>query len=367
MSPIADHIRPMPRAWRIDRMALRHGALTDAPTIALVSLFAACVLVVQKGSLAAFVRHLPDGFLMFLATTVVSAAGAGMIRCFRDVRPASPIAHMAGEALAALRGGWLERWMPLALAMSVLMIAFSDAKGGIAATAGGFRWDATFHDLDVALHGGVAPWQWLQPILGYPVATILLDWNYALWFSLMWAMVYHHQSQRGGTAGRTRFMVSFVLLWTLGGSVLATIFSSAGPCFYGLVVEGPDPYQPLMASLHAADARFPLLALRLQDTLWTMRELEPGRFGISAMPSLHNAVACLMVLSAWTFRPWIRAAFAVHAVLVFLGSILLGWHYAIDAYLAISLTLAIWFGVGPIAARWDRFVERRAVAAGDAG
>jgi hypothetical protein len=49
----------------------------------------------------------------------------------------------------------------------------------------------------------------------------------------------------------------------------------------------------------------------------------------------------------------IRTLTIGHMVLIFLGSIHLGWHYAIDAYLAWALTLIVWFAVKPFAVWWE--------------
>ncbi|RIY02511.1 hypothetical protein D3218_03835 [Aureimonas flava] len=338
---------------------MRIGLLTDAPAIGLVALYTACALLATRESLADILVRVPDRLAVFIMMAAITATAIGALRCFFVTKPASPIRRMASDAGAALRGGWLERWAPVALAGSVLMIVFADAKTDIPLMAGGFLWDATFQRLDLALHGGTAPWELLQPILGYPFVTFVLNLNYSLWFTLMWGMFFFHHSQPGGTAGRTRFLASFVLLWTVGGTLLATVFSSVGPCYYGHVVDGADPYLPLMEYLRQADAQFPLMALDLQEMLWAVHRAGIEGYGISAMPSLHNAMALLMLLAAWKLHRWVRAAFALHLVMVFLGSIHLGWHYAVDAYLSFALTLAIWFGLGPIGDRWDRFVAER--------
>ncbi|WP_279480617.1 phosphatase PAP2 family protein [Aureimonas sp. SK2] len=359
MSVLAESVRPDRRLPRWNRAELRAGFLTDAPMIGLIGLYVLCVLATTQESLADLLLRLPGGFVIFMAMTLVTAIALGALHCLCVTRPASPIRHMGAQAWQALKAGWLERWVPMAIAASLLMIVFADTKTDIPLLAGGFRWDETFHRLDVALHGGVAPWELLQPVLGYPLVTFVLNLNYSIWFTLMWGMFFFHQSLRGGTPGRTRFLATFVLLWTVGGTLLATIFSSAGPCYYGLVVGGADPYQPLMSYLRQADTQFPLMALDLQDMLWSLHSAGTEGFGISAMPSLHNAMALLMVLASWKLHPLARAVFGVHAILVFLGSIHLGWHYAVDAYASFALTLAIWFGLGPLFDRWDRLVAER--------
>ncbi len=64
--------------------------------------------------------------------------------------------------------------------------------------------------------------------------------------------------------------------------------------------------------------------------------------GISAMPSLHNAMAVLFACAAWHANRRMGWLFSGYAVLIWIGSIHLGWHYAIDGIVAAVLTIAIW-------------------------
>jgi hypothetical protein len=45
-----------------------------------------------------------------------------------------------------------------------------------------FVWDPSMMRLDRAVHFGTDPWALLQPILGQPAITLLLDRLYYLWF-----------------------------------------------------------------------------------------------------------------------------------------------------------------------------------------
>jgi hypothetical protein len=53
---------------------------------------------------------------------------------------------------------------------------------------------------------------------------------------------------------------------------------------------------------------------------------------------------------------WTKAAAHIliaHMILIFLGSIHLGWHYAVDAYAAWAITLVLWPTAYYIAKWWE--------------
>lgn len=216
-----------------------------------------------------------------------------------------------------------------------------------------FDWDPTFAEWDRLLHGGVHPWELLQPLLGHPIVTNFLNIIYHLWFFVLYGVVCWQAFARRDPRLRMQFFLSMLLAWSLLGSLAATIFASVGPCYYGYWIEGPDPYAPLMAYLRAADEIYPVWALTVQDVLWQgylSGRLEEG-VGVSAMPSMHIAAVMLNVLFGWRVNRALGWAFTVFALLTFLGSVHLGWHYAIDGYAAVLGTLAIWWGVGRLLAR----------------
>jgi hypothetical protein len=219
-----------------------------------------------------------------------------------------------------------------------------------------FHWDATFAQWDRLLHGGYQPWQILQPLLGYPYVTSLLNAVYHLWFFLAYGVICWQIASTDRPRLRMQYLLTFVLIWAVIGNIAAMLLSSAGPVYFGRITGLPDPYAPLMSYLHQASAIAPVPALHVQDMLWRLYQshgLAVGG-GISAMPSLHVAIAVSFVLLARAIDRRLAVAFAVFAVLIFLGSIHLGWHYAIDGYAAAPAAWLIWRGVG-----W--LLDRRAV------
>ncbi len=64
--------------------------------------------------------------------------------------------------------------------------------------------------------------------------------------------------------------------------------------------------------------------------------------GISAMPSVHVAMAVLLALIGWARHPLAGTALTAYAVVILIGSVVLGWHYAIDGYVGGLMAFAIW-------------------------
>jgi hypothetical protein len=158
---------------------------------------------------------------------------------------------------------------------------------------------------------------------------------------------------------RMQFFLTYALSWILIGTVAAIIFSSAGPCYYGYIVEGEDYFQPLMNYLHSAGKSSPNLSLKVQDLLWNAYNGRETGFvkGISAMPSMHLSMSFLFVLLGWRKNHYAGIAFSIFAFIIMIGSVHLGWHYAIDGYAAIILTAAIWYIVGFMLKRSNSFMD----------
>jgi membrane-associated phospholipid phosphatase len=103
-----------------------------------------------------------------------------------------------------------------------------------------------------------------------------------------------------------------------------------------------------MTSLHEADSTYSVWALKTQDLLWQKYATREVIFagGISAMPSMHVAMATLFALVCWRTRRWLGIVMATYAVIIQIGSVHLAWHYAIDGYAGSLGMLLIWWAVG---------------------
>ncbi|MEZ5830640.1 MAG: phosphatase PAP2 family protein [Dongiaceae bacterium] len=244
--------------------------------------------------------------------------------------------------------------LPILLVWPVLARAFSLVKALIPLVHP-YSLDPLLHQIDRAIHFGHDPWALLQPILGYPIVTYSIDFLYALWLFVMYFALLLQITTLRDRRVRAQFLISSILAWTLLGGVLAIALSSVGPCYYALVVGGPDPYAAQIAylretvpathiSIFGFDKQLSLIAVTVQDMLWDFYQQADFGFGrgISAAPSMHVASTWLVARMIQTYGR--RAAifgwgfFAV----ILIGSIHLGWHYATDGYVAIAGAWALW-------------------------
>lgn len=221
-------------------------------------------------------------------------------------------------------------------------------------------WDVEFEILDRWLHGGIHPWVWLQPLLGHPWATTLINLNYHIWLVLLYVFLFWQAFSTRDPKLRMQFFITYVVSWSLLGSLLAMLLSSGGPVYYHRLTGLPDPYAPLMAYLYDARESGIVWALKVQEGLW--ESYESGSFsfgsGISAMPSMHVSAATLFTLLAWRVNRIFGWAMTVFTLLIVIGAVHLGWHYAIDGYVSILLTWATWRGAGWWVARDPAFAAR---------
>lgn len=237
--------------------------------------------------------------------------------------------------------------LPVLLLLPLFVSSFIAFKAAIP-SINPFTWDSKLAAWDMTLHGGVHPWVWLQYVLGYPLVTSAINFVYHLWFFIMYGVIYLITVNMSKPLLRMQFLLSFVISWILMGNVLATLFSSVGPCFYGYLSLGSDPYAPLLQYLNESTQHAPVWAVGVQKMLWDAYQdkNQISELSISALPSMHVATAVLLALLAWGFNRAAGIALTIFAVLIMIGSVHLGWHYALDGYVGAAGAYAIWRAVG---------------------
>ena len=207
-----------------------------------------------------------------------------------------------------------------------------------------FSWDARLEVASRLVHGGRLPFEFLMPVFGSDLATRALDvLYYAMWPVVLWAVFVW---QVGGRSSlRHQYLLTFAAAWIVLGTALAFLFSSAGPVYYSHLYGGPNPYAPLIDHLMDVHHRHPLLAIRIQQALWDAEKagVAAGGAGVSAMPSLHVAIAELCaIVGRRSERRSVAYTLTAFSVLTLLASIYLGAHYALDGYVSIIGVHVLW-------------------------
>jgi hypothetical protein len=201
----------------------------------------------------------------------------------------------------------------------------------------GYWADLTFASLDRLLLGQDA-WRLSHQLFGQ--FTPVIDRLYGLWapikFTVLLVILCLPASPRKAQALTAYFitMASGALGQYLGASV--------GPIFYELFQLG-DQFRDIPVSPWVAAGR---------DYLWSDYLKGGGRIGggISAMPSMHVAIALWMALAGRALLSRLQFIGWAYFALVLVGSVHLGWHYAVDGLVSCAFTLAAWklAGAAPV-------------------
>jgi hypothetical protein len=199
-----------------------------------------------------------------------------------------------------------------------------------------FWLDMPLATAEQSLFGG-HPWLLLDRMVGW--ATAPLDWLYCTWLPVQSLAMFLVMLARP-SAAKSQALVAYIVAWLLLGVVAATLLSSAGPLFYDRLFGGSS-FASLDETLRARGA---WVALAESDAMWaSMATSHPGLVaGISAVPSMHVAISLWIFLTGRTMAPRAAKAAFLYFILIWLGSVQLGWHYASDGLAGAIGMLLVW-------------------------
>ncbi len=252
----------------------------------------------------------------------------------------------------------LARLAHVLIIITLFSSGFSTLKSSIAILQP-FNFDVLFRDLDLILHFGYLPHEWIMPIVRIPAIVMTLNIAYNVWFVVLIAAVFGSAMIKNYEQERLQFLAAFILTWMIGGFFIATGFSSAGPVYFERLGLGTD-YKNLMDALYAANEHYAIWALPTQEILWQgfVGERE-GFAGISAFPSMHVALSVLIAIYANKVHRLLGVAAWSFAAVIMLGSVALGWHYAVDGYASFFIVLGLWWFAGILVARFCQVRDQK--------
>jgi hypothetical protein len=175
----------------------------------------------------------------------------------------------------------------------------------------------------------VDPWQFLNWLNVTPLAYFY----HRGWFALM-IIVLLKVLISPSSSMKNAIMLSYFVLWSLFGPLMHIALPAGGPVFFARLGYG-DAFSGLMME---AETR------RLSEYLWLVYSERSfaGGAGISAMPSLHIATTAWMIIAVRQFAPRWTLPVTAAGFLIFLLSVSLGWHYAIDGIIGAIGAYVIW-------------------------
>jgi len=249
------------------------------------------------------------------------------------------LVHVAGRLRgrrARLEGHQIWGAVLLATMAVPIQVTFQSIKQSIGPVRG-FPWDERLAGIDRALHLGPA-WHWYAFILPHPTLLKLVDLLYLFWFvALVATIVWLCWTPL--RALRQRALLALLILWIGAGNVAAWAFASAGPCYRTDV--DPDAAALIEQLDRSESARIARTNERHLWSAYVRDEWEPLG-GVSAMPSLHVGMSVLVaIIVSQRFRR-LGALLWLFVAMVQVGSVILGWHYAIDGYAGALCAWGAW-------------------------
>jgi len=208
------------------------------------------------------------------------------------------------------------------------MIFFMRVKPLLTALAP-FWADPMLADMDSWLFGR-DPWRFFEGMnLDFMALTYNLYWAFAFMFTLIWLFA------QPRSVGRSACIINYFALWSLFGPIGQYLFSAAGPIFFGRISLG-DRFESLRANI-------PEITNRISDYLWTAYDTSELSFaaGISAMPSMHIAIATWIVIVFAEHRSRMTPVTIAFCLYLWAGSVALGWHYALDGLVGMIGAVAV--------------------------
>lgn len=288
-----------------------------------------------------------ENLRLYLLALGVTAIVVGARKLYLR-RPASPIRFLAEYAREPASVIQLVGGLPMLAAMILYMPIFSALKTTIPLFTT-YSWDPALIAADRMVFG-TDVWRVLQPVLGFPLVTSALSFAYHAWMVLIYGGGIYFCFFVRDRELRAQYFIARFAVWIVMGMIIASCFASVGPCFLA-PITGDHHFDEQMAYLRMANTHYPVLVLPVQDQLlaWFREGDHNLGAGISAMPSLHVGITTLTALAARRVSRPAGACLFVFLLVIGLGSVHLGYHYAIDGIVSITATLTLWLIAGVIA------------------
>lgn len=330
------------------------GALSLTKQVTLLAIAYALVVALLTGRPVSLFTLIVEDLVSLGAVTAAAGASLVVVKAW-----ASRHDGEGGRPSAILRAAVQEQWQAdRGVGVLLPLVAAAFTLGGynlfkqFAMPKADFAFGKLLSTTERGLLGADA-WRLTHALFPYAWQTKMLDLAYHAWFLPMVGGIALCCFAGSRRLLAERYVATYVLTWVVQGTLLSWLLPAAGPCFVDKF-RPVTQFVPLMQRLHAqstalvAEGWGGLAALDYQaGLLRTFGASEPILGGgISAMPSLHNALAVLFAAAAFRIDRRLGFAAAGYAGVIWIGSVHLGWHYALDGIVGAACCLVTWWACG---------------------
>ncbi len=284
-----------------------------------------------------FFAMLPDVFLSVALSAVVCAVGGTAIHA----------------AVAAYRGTWRQYravitsagWITDTIRIIVGEVLLTQVYGWIKLVVPIFHprlFDSELWEIDRTIFFGLSPNVFVLTLFSDSWFLRVIDWAYANIFPLTIVIAFGYFMSVPSRRLRVAFMTSNVVMW-IAGVYLYMLIPSLGPAY-----RFPEVWFEYSKQLTTTQRLQGLLMGNYTNVLAMSRGVDKPVsivFGIAAFPSLHVGWQALVAL--WMRRQWLSGEilFWVFLFVIFIGSMITGWHYLIDSLAGVALAACSFYGV----------------------
>ena len=205
-----------------------------------------------------------------------------------------------------------------------------------------FYADPFFADLDFVLHGGSPPWKLVRQIMGgFPIDRLYVAYLH-IWSIAAICLPALVGALDNDAARVRRTIILYVTVWIILGNVFALMGMSAGPVYYDRLLGG-ERFADLTAALLSDGVVASSIGV-VQSELWNIYSEHGQSFGsgISAFPSVHVGIAVVVAIYFWERSRWLLPFGVAFAAIILFLSVYTGYHYAVDGYVSVAFTVAVW-------------------------
>jgi hypothetical protein len=176
--------------------------------------------------------------------------------------------------------------------------------------------------LDTAIFG-VVPSLWIQQNCRSDILDNFFRW---VWFTYLYALI---------------FGASFLLI--LKGEVKRYVISIMITLFVGLIIHYLLPTQPPWMSVNGV--------IRINGDIYTLAD----RNLVAAMPSIHQAIICVMGCALWKYNLYGKLFVIAHNLSMTIAIVYLGEHFVVDSIAGVLIALVSWYLAEKILALFDLY------------